>query len=571
MYTTCVVWLAFVPLYFGTFNSFQVSQCLRASLLRYLQFIPGQSMHSCLSTSVPSIHSMSANAFVPLYFGTFNSFQVSQCIRASLLRYLQFIPGQSMHSCLSTSVPSIHSRSVNAFVPLYFGTFNSFQVSQCLRASLLRYLQFIPGQSMHSCLSTSVPSIHSRSVNAFVPLYFGTFNSFQVSQCLRASLLRYLQFIPGQSMPSCLSTSVPSIHSRPVNAFVLLYFGTFNSFQVSQYIRASLLRYLQFIPCQSMPSCLSTSAPSIHSRSINAFAPLYFGTFNSFQVSQCIRASPLRYLQFIPGQSMHSCFSTSVPSIHSRSVNAFVPLYFGTFNSFQVSQCLRASLLRHLQFIPDQSMPSHRSTSVPSIHSRSVNAFVPLHFGTFNSCQVSQCLRASLLRHLRLLPGQSMPSCLSTSAPSIHSRSVNAFVPHYFGTFDSFQVSQCLRASVLRYLQFIPGQSMPSCLSTSVPSIHFRSVNAFVPLYFGTFNSFQVSYCIWYFSSFAYPFLDVAALTDLLYIRRCSAVLSTLQTLADISSPTNPSPKVSLAFLPLFLWPLILPSSINLSSVWCFV
>nr|KAG5708798.1 hypothetical protein BaRGS_031952 [Batillaria attramentaria] len=30
MYTTCIIWLAFVPIYFGTLNSFRVSVCLRA-------------------------------------------------------------------------------------------------------------------------------------------------------------------------------------------------------------------------------------------------------------------------------------------------------------------------------------------------------------------------------------------------------------------------------------------------------------------------------------------------------------------------------------------------------------
>ena len=63
-----------------------------------------------------------------------------------------------------------------------------------------------------------------------------------------------------------------------------------------------------------------------------------------------------------------------------------------------------------------------------------------------------------------------------------------------------------------------------------------------------------------------YPFLEVAALMDLLYISRSSAVRPILQTLAP-SSPPHPSPKVS--GLHRFLWPSTLPSSINFSSVWC--
>ena len=52
---------------------------------------------------------------------------------------------------------------------------------------------------------------------------------------------------------------------------------------------------------------------------------------------------------------------------------------------------------------------------------------------------------------------------------------------------------------------------------------------------------------------FAYPFPDVAALMDLLYISRYSAVGPTLQTLAPIpSSPPHTSPKISLAFVCFF-------------------
>jgi hypothetical protein len=32
MYTTCVIWLAFIPIYFGTLNSFQVSRPMDHSL-----------------------------------------------------------------------------------------------------------------------------------------------------------------------------------------------------------------------------------------------------------------------------------------------------------------------------------------------------------------------------------------------------------------------------------------------------------------------------------------------------------------------------------------------------------
>ena len=55
-------------------------------------------------------------------------------------------------------------------------------------------------------------------------------------------------------------------------------------------------------------------------------------------------------------------------------------------------------------------------------------------------------------------------------------------------------------------------------------------------------------------SSFA-PFLDVAALMDLLYISRSSAVRPTLQTLAPIQSSTSFSQ--DLFGLPLLLWPFI--------------
>ena len=61
-------------------------------------------------------------------------------------------------------------------------------------------------------------------------------------------------------------------------------------------------------------------------------------------------------------------------------------------------------------------------------------------------------------------------------------------------------------------------------------------------------------------SIFAYPFPDVAALMDFLYISRSSAVRPTLQTLALIQSSTSFSH--DLIGLPLFLWPVTFPSSI---------
>ena len=68
--------------------------------------------------------------------------------------------------------------------------------------------------------------------------------------------------------------------------------------------------------------------------------------------------------------------------------------------------------------------------------------------------------------------------------------------------------------------------------------------------------------------SFAYPFPDVAALMDLVYISRSSAVHPTLETLALIQSSTSFSQ--DLFGLPLFLWPFTFPSSVNFFSVSCF-
>ena len=67
----------------------------------------------------------------------------------------------------------------------------------------------------------------------------------------------------------------------------------------------------------------------------------------------------------------------------------------------------------------------------------------------------------------------------------------------------------------------------------------------------------------WHFSS-VYSFPDSAALTDLLYISRSSAVRPTLQTLASIQSSTSFSQH--LFGLPPILWPSPFPSS---TSVWC--
>ena len=39
MYTTCIIWLAFIPIYFGTGNSFEVSKTRSPAQLCYL-FIP---------------------------------------------------------------------------------------------------------------------------------------------------------------------------------------------------------------------------------------------------------------------------------------------------------------------------------------------------------------------------------------------------------------------------------------------------------------------------------------------------------------------------------------------------
>ena len=62
-------------------------------------------------------------------------------------------------------------------------------------------------------------------------------------------------------------------------------------------------------------------------------------------------------------------------------------------------------------------------------------------------------------------------------------------------------------------------------------------------------------------SFFSYPFPDVAALADLPYTSRVSAVCPILQTLAPIQSPISPYPKISLVafFCSLFLLVLISP------------
>ena len=74
---------------------------------------------------------------------------------------------------------------------------------------------------------------------------------------------------------------------------------------------------------------------------------------------------------------------------------------------------------------------------------------------------------------------------------------------------------------------------------------------------------------IYYDSSLSFPYLfpDVAALTDLLYISRSSAVRPTLQTLAPFQSSTSLSQR--LFGLPRFLMAFNFPSSIDFSRVWC--
>ena len=67
---------------------------------------------------------------------------------------------------------------------------------------------------------------------------------------------------------------------------------------------------------------------------------------------------------------------------------------------------------------------------------------------------------------------------------------------------------------------------------------------------------------------FTYPFPDFAALMDLPYIIRSSAVRPILQTLAP--RPALPSPNISLAFLCFFGLSRFLPS-INFSSAWCLL
>ena len=62
-----------------------------------------------------------------------------------------------------------------------------------------------------------------------------------------------------------------------------------------------------------------------------------------------------------------------------------------------------------------------------------------------------------------------------------------------------------------------------------------------------------------------YPFPDVAALMDLLYISRSSAVRPTLQTPAPIQSYTSFSQDIF--GCPLFLWHFTFTSGINFSSV----
>ena len=71
-------------------------------------------------------------------------------------------------------------------------------------------------------------------------------------------------------------------------------------------------------------------------------------------------------------------------------------------------------------------------------------------------------------------------------------------------------------------------------------------------------------------SSSDYSFLDVSVLMVPPYVSRSSAVHHTLQTLAP-SSPTHPSPNVSLFFICLFYLPCTCPCGINLSRVWCFI
>ena len=65
-----------------------------------------------------------------------------------------------------------------------------------------------------------------------------------------------------------------------------------------------------------------------------------------------------------------------------------------------------------------------------------------------------------------------------------------------------------------------------------------------------------------FFSLIAYPFLDVAALMDLLYISRSSAVRPTLH------SQVHHNVITSFFGLPLFLWHCTFPSSINFFNGW---
>ena len=105
-------------------------------------------------------------------------------------------------------------------------------------------------------------------------------------------------------------------------------------------------------------------------------------------------------------------------------------------------------------------------------------------------------------------------------------------------------------------------------LLASVPEVpHFNTCcSIIIPRRINRDTSSRTSTVHSIYFSFAYQFPDVAAVTDLLYISRSSAVCPTLQTLASIQSSTSFSQ--DLFGLPLLLWPftfllvLICPSSV---------
>ena len=81
-----------------------------------------------------------------------------------------------------------------------------------------------------------------------------------------------------------------------------------------------------------------------------------------------------------------------------------------------------------------------------------------------------------------------------------------------------------------------------------------------------THGAMENPVCKWSFCYFAYPFPGVAVLTDLPYMSADLLLFIPISRHLPSSSPPHPSPKIFFG-LPLFCWPLTLPSSIHFSSV----